>query len=272
MPSDRNMSRDLAFADSHLSAKLFTDVRRLEADGIVVNLSSRLIHVDGDVRTSIQPWRSTIVRGNRILEAERIAVLRIDRLGKLRRRHVPWLGLVRRSVRRVPRQTPLYMSPIDMVGRTEEDPLAFTRERESRGRLQPFDVALKCWWSPNETDCFIHNEHPFLEVHTQVHGMGRMQKFRERDASTLYEDVVMAPGFTHDRSAGWPVRRSGPILGTATTPIPKAFGSRSNCIRCDLLARWKFRWGPSRATEPLAAIIRKRLADCCSARVGRLAA
>ena len=198
MPSDRNMSRDLAFADSHLSAKLFTDVRRLEADGIVVNLSSRPIHVDGDVRTSIQPWRSTIVRGNRILEAERIAVLRIDRLenlGGVMFRGWDWFGDLYAGF---PRQTPLYMSPIDMVGRTEEDPLAFTRERESRGRLQPFDVALKCWWSPNETDCFIHNEHPFLEVHTQVHGMGRMQKFRERDASTLYEDVVMAPGFTHE--------------------------------------------------------------------------
>lgn len=198
MPSDRNMSRDLAFADSHLSAKLFTDVRRLEADGIVVNLSSRLIHVDGDVRTSIQPWRSTIVRGNRILEAERIAVLRIDRLenlGGVMFRGWDWFGDLYAGF---PRQTPLYMSPIDMVGRTEEDPLAFTRERESRGRLQPFDIALKCWWSPNETDCFIHNEHPFLEVHTQVHGMGRMQKFRERDASTLYEDVVMAPGFTHE--------------------------------------------------------------------------
>ena len=198
MPSDRNMSRDLAFADSHLSAKLFTDVRRLEADGIVVNLSSRPIHVEGDVRTSIQPWRSTIVRGNRILEAERIAVLRIDKLenlGGVMFRGWDWFGDLYAGF---PRQTPLYMSPIDMVGSTEEDPLAFTRERESRGRLQPFDVALKCWWSPNETDCFIHNEHPFLEVHTQVHGMGRMQKFRERDASTLYEDVVMAPGFTHE--------------------------------------------------------------------------
>ena len=198
MPSDRNVSRDLTFADSHLSAKLFTNVRRLEADGIVVNLSSRPIHVDGDVRTSIQPWRSTIVRGNRILEAERIAVLRIDRLenlGGVMFRGWDWFGDLYAGF---PRQTPLYMSPIDMVGRAEEDPLAFTRERESRGRLQPFDVALKCWWSPNETDCFIHNEHPFLEVHTQVHGMGRMQKFRERDASTLYEDVVMAPGFTHE--------------------------------------------------------------------------
>ncbi len=198
MPSDRNVSRDLAFADNHLSAKLFSDVDRLDADGIVVNLSPRAIHVDGDVRTLIQPWRSTIVRGNQILEAERIAVLRIERLenlGGVMFRGWDWFGDLYAGF---PRQTPLYMSPVDMVGHTEEDPLAFTRERESREELHPFDVALKCWWSPNETDCFIHNEHPFLEVHTQVHGMGRMQKFRERDASTLYEDVVMAPGFTHE--------------------------------------------------------------------------
>ena len=198
MPSDRNMSRDLAFADDHLAAKLFTGVERLETDGIVVNLSSRAIHVEGDVRTAIQPWRSTIVRGNRIVEAERIAVLRIARLenlGGVMLRGWDWFGDLYAGF---PRQTPLYMSPVDMVGRTEEDPLAFTRERESREQLQPFDVALKCWWSPNETDCFIHNEHPFLEVHTQVHGMGRMQKFRGRDASTLYEDVIMAPGFTHE--------------------------------------------------------------------------
>ena len=64
--------------------------------------------------------------------------------------------------------------------------------------LKEFDIKLKCWWSPNETDCFIHNEHPFLEVHTQIHGIGRMQKFRERDPSTVYEDVRMAPGFTHE--------------------------------------------------------------------------
>ena len=83
MPSNRNVSRDLAFADSHLSAKLYTDVELLEADGIVVNLSPRAIHVDGAVLTAIQPWRSTIIHRNRIVEAERIAIQRIARLENL---------------------------------------------------------------------------------------------------------------------------------------------------------------------------------------------
>ena len=198
MPSNRNVSRDLAFADNHLYAKLFTDVELLEVDGIVVNLSPRAIHVEGDVRTAIQPWRSTIIRGNRVVEAERIAVLRItelENLGGVMFRGWDWFGDVFDGF---PRQTPLYLAPVDNVGRTEEDPLAFTMERESREQLQPFDIVVKCWWSPNETDCLIHNEHSFLELHTQVHGTGRLQKFREPDASTLYEDVIMAPGFTHE--------------------------------------------------------------------------
>ena len=95
MPSNRNVSRDLAFADSHLSAKLYTDVELLEVDGIVVNLSPRAIHVEGDVRTAIQPWRSTIIHGNRVVEAERIAVLRItelESLGGVMFRGWEWFG------------------------------------------------------------------------------------------------------------------------------------------------------------------------------------
>jgi len=59
-------------------------------------------------------------------------------------------------------------------------------------------LRLNLWFCPGKTDCVIHTGHPFLEVHTQIYGTGRMQKFRKRDAATLYEDVVMSPGVTHD--------------------------------------------------------------------------
>jgi hypothetical protein len=35
-------------------------------------------------------------------------------------------------------------------------------------------------------------------VHTQILGTGHMQKFRENNQDTMYEDVLMPPGFTHD--------------------------------------------------------------------------
>jgi len=59
-------------------------------------------------------------------------------------------------------------------------------------------LILNLWYTPEETDCGIHTEHQFLEVHTQVLGTGHMQKFRENKADTLHEDVTMPPGFTHD--------------------------------------------------------------------------
>ena len=56
------------------------------------------------------------------------------------------------------------------------------------------------WFSPALTNAAIHNKHAvpeFLEVHTQIYGTGRMQKFHTNDFNTLYEDVLMSPGDTH---------------------------------------------------------------------------
>jgi hypothetical protein len=198
MSVSKNAVRDLCFADSHLSAILVENVENYSADGIVVNLSCDTIYVEGDVDTPIQPWRSVALREKRVRCAERIAVLKIENvenLGGVMLRGWRWFGDIYAGF---PRQTPLYMSRIDTIGRIDEDPHVFTRERAVAKDAQAFDIKLKCWWSPGETDCYIHNEHPFLEVHTQIHGIGRMQKFRTRDADSVYEDVAMAPGFTHE--------------------------------------------------------------------------
>ncbi len=198
MTGATNDTRDLCFADNHLSAILVENVEDYHADGIVVNLSTSTIFVEGEVDTPIQPWRSARLHGKAVRKAGRIAVLKIENLenlGGVMLRGWHWFGSIYDGF---PRETPLFMSSIDAVGAIEEDPYAFTRERTEPLETQQFEIKLKCWWSPNETDCFIHNEHPFLEVHTQIHGTGRMQKFREQNADTVYEDVIMAPGFTHE--------------------------------------------------------------------------
>jgi hypothetical protein len=195
---DSPKQRNLAFSDSHLSAVLHEKVTDLEVSGIVVNLSTKIIEVEGVVNTPIFPWRSTILKGGKILSAERVAVLRVEEeenLGGVGLRGWTWFGDIYSGF---PRQTPLYMSEIDTIGHVLEDPFVFTREQVTPSTEQEFEIKLKCWWAPGQTDCFIHNEHPFLEVHTQIHGEGRMQKFRERDARTVYEDVAMVPGFSHD--------------------------------------------------------------------------
>ena len=59
-------------------------------------------------------------------------------------------------------------------------------------------ISYNLWFAAEGTDCGIHNTHDFLEVHTQIWGTGHMQKFHKEDEETLYQDVYMTPGFTHE--------------------------------------------------------------------------
>ena len=118
MTDPTNRTRDLAFADSHLGAILVENVRDYEADGIVVNLTARTIYTGGDVPTPIRPWRSTILRGQTVASADRIAVLKVtetENLGGVMLRGWTWFGDIYAGF---PRQTPLFMSAIDDVGQT----------------------------------------------------------------------------------------------------------------------------------------------------------
>ncbi|WP_139339393.1 hypothetical protein [Raoultella terrigena] len=89
-----------------------------------------------------------------------------------------------------------------------------------------YELYANLWWLPAGSDAGIHAPHRqnFLEVHTQLTGFGRMQKFHDlssaRDASSdkrallpphselypfdtgkafpgLYEEIRLAPGSTH---------------------------------------------------------------------------
>ncbi|MEU6538912.1 hypothetical protein [Streptomyces sp. NPDC047000] len=94
------------------------------------------------------------------------------------------------------RSIPLWRSPVDSIGRVAFDPARLLRQTPSAGPPQPFEVRVNLWFAPAGTDCFIHDRHDFIEVHTQVTGLGRMQKFRSQDHATLYQDVLMSPGYT----------------------------------------------------------------------------
>ena len=46
-----------------------------------------------------------------------------------------------------------------------------------------------------------HRDHDrnFDEVHAQIRGFGKMQKFETNDTSTFYQEYIMAPGIVHDK-------------------------------------------------------------------------
>ncbi len=195
----QNRVRDLSFADAFISARLVENVRDFAVDdAVVVNISASPMVTGDDHPAIVSAWKSTWLKGGVIRSADRVALIKVTRptnLGGCMFRGWEWLG---DRIRSFPRDTPLFISPQDTIGEVVTDPFVFTNERREPAAPQTFTLKLNLWWSPGDTDCFIHNEHPFLEVHTQIHGLGRMQKFRERDAATLYEDVVMPIGYTHD--------------------------------------------------------------------------
>ena len=101
------------------------------------------------------------------------------------------------------------------LGTVELDPYAVTgSDKPSQGGgVKKFNIKVNVWFSPGKTHCGLHNHHTdpeMLEVHTQIYGTGRMQKFHDNDFKSMYEDVIMAPGFTHDPFTG--VKENGDLF------------------------------------------------------------
>ena len=53
------------------------------------------------------------------------------------------------------------------------------------------------WFCGKNVDCWIHNEHNFIEIHTSILGDWRMEKFLENNEETLLEQVNMRPWLSH---------------------------------------------------------------------------
>lgn len=191
--------RSLSFANEWIEAVLATAVREMALeDAIVVNLSTTPAHYAvGSNAGVIPPWKSTVLRDCTLNAAERVALLHVRQRTNLGGVALSWDWYGRRAPQ-FPHGTPLYISPQDDVGDVELDPLAWSATATPTASVpHRYRLKLNLWYTPEETDCGIHTGHQFLEVHTQLLGTGHMQKFRENKADTLYEDVLMPPGFTH---------------------------------------------------------------------------
>jgi len=193
-----NQFRTLSFSNDWIESLLVTAARDLPVDdAVVVNLSaSPLLYSAGDDRGNILPWKSTVLRHCRVNSGDRLALLRVRKRTNLGGVALGWDWYGKRFAP-YPQGTPLYISSQDEIGELQLDPFAsFFHANSSSPRH--YRLILNLWYAPEDTDCGIHTGHQFLEVHTQVFGMGHMQKFREDKAGTIYEDVTMPPGFTHD--------------------------------------------------------------------------
>ncbi|CAL9291091.1 hypothetical protein [Streptomyces sp. SudanB182_2057] len=95
-----------------------------------------------------------------------------------------------------PAHTPLWRSPVEQLGTVTLPPELLGIPSAARTAV-PLRLQANLWYAPAGTDCHIHRKHEFLEVHTQIAGRGRMQKFHAQDAATRYQDLALEPGATH---------------------------------------------------------------------------
>lgn len=58
-------------------------------------------------------------------------------------------------------------------------------------------TSVNFWYCPSNTDCGIHNEHSFKEIHVQIFGYGKMQVFNNNNYESLKSEVILAPGSSH---------------------------------------------------------------------------
>jgi len=197
--ADNNKPRVLSFSSPWLSNVLAASAPSIAIDNaIVVNLSTRMVKYEaGPYRGSIAPFQSKSLRDCVVIEAEQLLICKPqerENLGGLAREWM-WYGDKDSNFER---RTPLYISPQEEIGEVEFNPgeIFGLAEPDTKG-LQRFHLRLNLWYAPASTDCGIHREHTFLEIHTQLIGTGRMQKFRENRSDTMFEDLIVPTGATH---------------------------------------------------------------------------
>jgi hypothetical protein len=168
---------------------------RIGNRAIVVNPGPAPVWVGEEPVRFIPAFSSTILRETRVESGDSVLVFELrdeEDIAEIVRE--PGWNLFADLLPGFPRSVLLYRGPVEDLGVVELDQGAVLGELPTGPRS--FRVSVNLWFAPAGTDCAIHNEHDFLEIHSQLHGYGRMQKFKERDHATLYEDLRMSPGHT----------------------------------------------------------------------------
>lgn len=95
---------------------------------------------------------------------------------------------------------PLFITPDTYktcFGPVRFDPYRMTGQAGGSATPVEYYILSYVWFCPRQTNVGIHNQHQFIEIHTQISGLGRMQKFTDNDYTTLTDEFRMAPGVTN---------------------------------------------------------------------------
>lgn len=180
---------------------------RLEHPTIVINIGDGNVTVSAPPDKKVHPRESVLLRGVEIIGGDSLLLVEIvneeDIGGVILDPGWHQLG----ELIEYPKDVPLWKSSQYDLGTVCFDPYYATGSsvESSDNKFMKYKVKVNLWFAPAKTNCLIHNKHAeteILEVHTQIYGTGRMQKFHADNYASLYDEVIMGPGNTHLPFAG----------------------------------------------------------------------
>lgn len=199
-----NLTETIKFSNKYLKAFWLKNAEDyyIENRTIVVNLGQQKAYISVLPEKYLPPRTSTILKEVSLKSGDSLLLIEIydpTNIGGIIL-DAGWHQLG--EVIDFPKDVPLWKSPQYDLGIVEFDPYFVTglTDQPVQNKFKKYQLKVNLWFSPALTNAAIHNKHAvreFLEVHTQIYGTGRMQKFHANDFNTLYEDVLMSPGYTH---------------------------------------------------------------------------
>jgi len=168
------------------------DFHPIAERSIVINISAVDAFTGTAQQAPLPPLSSTIIHYGTVT-GELLIVIGVSEVENAERlaRELDWLDFYGEG------GPVLLKSPQHEIGVVELVRRDVLHQNELAENPESFVVKANLWFSPAGTDCGIHRIHPFIEVHTQIMGLGRMQKFDEKDHTTIYEDQQLSPGTTN---------------------------------------------------------------------------
>lgn len=176
-----NKRTDFSFSEPFLGAYLVENVKdySIDAKTIVLNLGKRGVEMTGD---ELKPLSSSVYSKISIEKAEKLACIELEADLDLRETF-PFSEELKAKWQHVHE-----IFPLPQLKKTK-------LWRSGKERIR--NIEFNLWFASAGTNCGLHNKHEFREIHTQVYGLGRMQKFLDNDIKSLYNEVFMGPGHTH---------------------------------------------------------------------------
>jgi hypothetical protein len=207
---EQNQVKPLGLSSSYIDAKFVKNVRDYPISNYTLTINPNVsdVYIDELPRNIIPPLSSTMLKNTCIEKATSLILLEVIQENQIENIiSEPGWDLYGNIIGdppppknphelQYPKDTLLWRSPQLSLGWFEIDPYLMTRQAISPAKRQMFEIKVNLWFAPANTNCFIHNQHGFIEIHSQVLGQGRMEKFKTQDYDMLYEDILMSPGYT----------------------------------------------------------------------------